>query len=356
MYHQLSLIIVPLLVLYRQYVHGYAWTSELLWVNWLCIILFTTALALLTKKDKYMVFTVSTCAWVLTSAVNTYFVVVPIALMMYVYKQSSVVYVLYPILSLFNPVAALLAAIVQTVLSKGEKVYVIALACLGFLYTIPTTVPPVNIPAIYYVIGTLSFTTLLLTDLKKFSLASTALIIGIVGKNYLVLYATLLYGIAWYLKHLANQRWSMTELKQISITAIVTMILFSTIVTSTNIIDSEPHESTLQALAQVNDTIIILDTHELSAKISGTPYILAEDLVIPRTERVQQLRKDGFLKNNVYTVPYTNIIVDTMQQNGAPYILYQKGTYENGIGRAVQSEAFKLVHYNNEVEVYTYAD
>lgn len=356
MYHQLSIAIVPLLLLYRQITHGYAWTSEISWINWVTILIFTITLIQLSKKNKFLVFVVSTSSWILSSATSTYFIAIPLILLLYTFNKSKWVYILYPLISIFNPLASLVAAIIHTTISKGKMVYTIALACTGFLITINVLTIPMDIPAIYYIIGILALTIMLLTNIQKFMFASLTLVIGIISMNSVIVFSSLLYTIAWYLKHLTNQKWSMTELKQISMAAIVTMILFSTIITADNIIQSEPHENTLTALKSVNDKIIILEKQELAARISGSHYVLATDLVIPRTERVQQLRQDGFLEDDMYTVPYPKIIIETMKLNNVTHILYEKGTYEKGIGSALHSEVFVQTYENNEMEVYTYGN
>jgi len=355
MYHQLSLIIIPCIVLYRQFVHGYAWTSELSLLNWLFIIFLTTTLVLTTNKNKFLVFMVATSGWILQSITSSYHATTALLLLVYVFHAHSITYVLYPLLSILNPVAALTTALVHTLFSKGAKVYSIALACTGFLFTTYSPGQP-HVPSVYFVIGILALTTMLLTNLRLFIISTLTCIIGILSSNELLVYAPILYTIAWYLKHLDNQRWSMPELKQITTAAIVTMILFTTITSATDIIEMEPHESTLQALNSVSAKIVIMEKHEISAKITNSDYILVRNLTIPNNDRVQQLRQDGFLDNNVFSVPYTKLIIETMKLNNATYLLYEKDSYPTGIERAVQSEEFVKVYEHENVGVYTYAN
>jgi len=357
MFYKLSIFIIPILFLSRAYMQGYAWTAQLHWSNWLIVLITTVLLYVLSKKNKYLAFTIATCSWILYALSEQYVVVLPLLLAVYIYHDSKYSYVAYPILSIIQPYLALVAAIVHTIYSRGKAVYTIALACLGFLYSVNLLLPNTQITSTYIIIGVLAITTLLLKNIRTFTVITSVLVTGTILQNPIMVYSAVLYTIAWYLKQLHNQKWSMPELKQICIMAIVTMVLFSTINVSATIMDAEPQKNTLDVLTHATGSIIILPQHELAAKITHTDYILAHDLTIPNSSNVQQLQRDGFLVDNIYVIPYTKIIVDTMIMNNATHILYDSSDerFNKGIYQALISEAFILVHEKGNVQVYTYA-
>ena len=357
MFYQLSTLLIPLLFLLRMYVHGYAWTSQLLWTNWIIVLSITGLLYILSKKNRYLTFAIATCSWLLISLSTQYLIVVALLLAIYVYHDKEWSYLVYVPLSIVQPYTAIVAAAVHTFYSKGRSVYTIALACVGFLYSVPLTLPNTQLTSTYIIVGILALTALLLKNLRTFTVVATILVVGILSKNPVLIYSAVLYTIAWYLQQLHNQKWSMPELKQICIMAIVTMILFSTINTSADILQSEPNKDTLDVLNLVNGTIIILPEHELAANITNADYIRASELIIPNSSNVEQLQRDGFLVDNIYVIPYTKIIVDTMKLNDATYILYntENQRYRKGVYQALVSEEFILVHEKGTVQVYTYA-
>lgn len=357
MFYQLSIFIIPILFLSRAYIQGYAWTAQLHWSNWFIIVATTALLYVLSKKNKYLAFTIATCSWVLYSLSTQYVIVLPLLLAIYIYHDSKYSYIVYPILSVIQPYVALITAIVHTIYSKGKAVYTIALACLGFLYNVNLLLPNTQITSTYIIIGVLAITTLLLKNIRTFTVITSVLVTGTILQNPIMVYSAVLYTIAWYLKQLHNQKWSMPELKQICIMAIVTMILFSTINVSATIMDAQPQKNMIDVLTKTSGTVVILPQHELAAKITDTNYILANDLTIPNSSNVEQLQRDGFLVDNIYVIPYTKIIVDTMIMNNATHILYDTSDerFNKGIYQALVSEAFILVHEQGTTQVYTYA-
>jgi len=357
MHLKLTAFILPIVALYRQYVHGYAWTSELHWLNWIIIIVSTILLYKLGKKEGYLTFLIVSSSWVIESVVSNYFLLLPLLLMLYLYKNKAESYILYPIISVFNPPLALTSALLHTYLSKGKKVYTIALACTGYVFSYQITPMLKSLPSVYIIIAILAFTSLLLKHLNTFIITVIPLTIGIIIKDPVMVYASTFYTISFYLSNLHKEKWTLPELKQISILAIVTGILFVSITTSVTLIDSEPHKDTLSVLQNLNGTILLLPEHELAARITKTDYLIVHNLTLPSTDNVQQLLNDGFLiNNNIYEIPYTKIIVEAMIQNNVSYILHDVNNhkYKQGINRALISEDFILVRSEPSIQVYTY--
>ena len=337
---------------------NYAWTAQMYWVNWIIVFATTFLLYTLSKKRKHLAFMIATCSWVLFTMSTHYFIALPLLLAIYIYHENELSYILYPILSILLPYVSLVTAIVHTWYSKGKAVYTLALACSGFLFSLYTPLPNTQIPSTYIIIGILALTTLLLKNIRVFTVCAIVLVIGILSNNAIMIYSPILYSIAWYLQQLHNQKWSMPELKQICVMAIITMILFSTINMTSTILTAEPQKDTLEVLQSVEGTIIILPRHELAANIAQTDHILANDLVIPNSSNVEQLQRDGFLVDNIYVIPYTKIIVETMKLNNATHILYDTTDerFNKGIYQALISEEFILVSTSGTKKVYTYAN